>query len=160
MSDAVPILKDILSTLCEIRDSLRSGGAVAGEKSAASSSKSGQVASDRELDSEWGDPTVRKDPKRWDGPSFVGCHFSETTPEYLESLASLFDWMGDKDEESGNLHKGKPTAPYKRSDARRARGWAQRLRNGWKPAESSAAPADQPPADEASSSEPIDDLPF
>lgn len=150
MNENTTLLKDILATLREIRDSLRSGGAVAGgaPSSAASSGKGGQVAGDRELDSEWGNPSVRKDPKRWVGDSFAGCRLSECPPAYLDQLADLYDWMGDKDEEENKLHKGKPTAPYKRRDAARCRGWAKRLREGWKPPVGSAGGGDdQSPQD-------------
>lgn len=162
MSDDTAILRDILSTLREIRDSLRTGGGQVGAQSSASSDKGGKVAGDRELDSEWGNPLVRKDPKRWQGGSFVGCTFSECPPEYLDELAGLFDWMADKDEESGNKtpdkpgKPGRPTAPYKRSDASRARGWAKRIRDGWKP------PAGQQEQDSTAygGASAADDLPF
>lgn len=164
MSAETDLLVDILSVLREIRDTLRASGGRAAPSSdarpaASASSKGGQIASDRELDSEWGDPAVRKDPKRWEGPSFAGCHFSECPADYLDELAGLFDWMADKDEESGNMTKGdkpKPTAPYKRRDAARARGWAKRIREGWKP---SAPSADDPPPNDDYSAE-VPDIPF
>lgn len=146
MSESTELLQAILVTLREIRDALRTGGGAAVERQAsttASGGKGGQVAGDRELDSEYGDPTVRKDPKRWQGSSFVGCHYSECSPEYLDELANLLDWMGDKDEEDGKLYKGKPTATFKRKDAARARGWAARIRSGWKPSGQATAPAPQ-----------------
>lgn len=92
----------------------------------------GRPADDADLDSEWGDPVVRKDPSRWKGQSFAGRHMSECPSDYLLSLAGLFDWMADKDEEKGNTYTHKtsgeqvPTAPFKRKDAARARGWAAR----------------------------------
>lgn len=139
MNENTALLRNILTTLREIRDALRSGVGKATDRSSSSSTaKGGKVASDRELDSDWGNPVVRKDPRGWKGDSFVGCRFSECPPEYLDELASLFDWMGDKDEEEGKTYKGKPTAPYKRSDAGRARGWAKRLRDGWKPSNGAA----------------------
>lgn len=158
MSEATELLKEILSTLREIRDSLRSGGAP-GERQA-SSGKGGQVAGDRELDSEWGDPVVRKDPKKWTGDSYAGCHFSECIPEYLDELADLYDWMGDMDEKDNKMHKGKPTAPYKRRDAARARGWAKRLREGWQRPAADSQSDGAAPAGNGAGSGADDPLPF
>lgn len=62
---------------------------------------------------------------------------------------------------SGVTAGGKPSAPYKRSDAGRARGWAKRIREGWKPAEHSAGHDDQSqPQDYGGAEAPVDDLPF
>ena len=107
------------------------GGARA---SVASSSTGGGVASDRDLDSEWGDPVVKKDPKRWidgGGDSYASCRMSQCPSDYLNALANLYDWQADKDEESNasyvnNAGKTVFTAPFKRKDAARARGWAKR----------------------------------
>lgn len=89
------------------------------------------VASDEELDKPWGNPTVRTDPKRWDGPSYVGSTFSDCPPDYLRALAGLFEWQADKDEQQARVYTNKrgetvPTAPLKRKDAALARGWARR----------------------------------
>lgn len=90
-------------------------------------------ASDQELDGPYGNPTVRKDPPKWSGPSFAGKRFSECSPEFLESLAGFYDWKAGKDAASGAVDaKGRPKATYSRKDAARARGWAERIRNGWK----------------------------
>ena len=104
------------------------------------------VASDAELDSQWGDPTVRKDPKKWpngapyDGPRFEGQHYSQATPEYLEALAGFLQWSADKDEKTATDPGTEPEtaakkckyAGYARKDAARALGWARRMREGWK----------------------------
>lgn len=112
---------------------------------------SGGVASDEELDGQYGDPQVRKDPTRWKGQSYVGCNFSCTAPDYLEALASLFDWKAGKDKEKA-ADASKPTeerekaakyARYSETDARRARGWAKRLRDGWKAPNREEAPPPQ-----------------
>lgn len=85
------------------------------------------VADDADLDSQYGNPEVRSDPKRWQGESMKGRLFSECSSEYLGMLAGLLDWQAQKDEEKNNVSSsGKPTAPYKRRDAARARGWAKR----------------------------------
>ena len=100
------------------------------------------VASDADLDGQYGNPEVKKDPPRnWSGASFVGSRFSECPPEYLDALASFFDWKAGKDEEQAkaagddeDTAKAKAKyARYARTDAARARGWAARLRAGWKP---------------------------
>lgn len=85
------------------------------------------------LDDQYGDPIVKSDPKRWDGKSYVGHKFSECPADYLVMLAGLLDWQADKDEQSHHTYTSKSgkvieTAPLKRKDAARARGWAQRNR--------------------------------
>jgi hypothetical protein len=160
MATTEQLLTQILAELKGIRGALATGAAPskAAAPSSATSTAGGAVATDRELDSEHGDPSVRKDPKRWNvdvNGSYAGCNFSECPPEYLEVLADLFDWMGDKDDEDGKMYKGKPSSLYKRLDAKRARGWARRKREGWTaptPArrdvsdrqEDNAGPADDP----------------
>lgn len=93
------------------------------------------IADARDLDSQYGNPTVRFMPRDWTGPSFKDRRFSDCPPEMLDMLASTLDYFADKDENEGaTTTKGKPSAPFKRADAARARGWAQRIRGGWKPA--------------------------
>lgn len=99
---------------------------------ASSGAASGAVAPDSDLDSQWGDPVVRKDPKRWlenAGASYVGLPFSQCPPDYLDAAASLFDWKAGKDDEKGTEEAAK-YAKYARKDAARARGWAARIRAG------------------------------
>lgn len=84
------------------------------------------VADARDLDSQWGDPEVRYDPKRWRGDSYKGRRYSECPADYLLELAGFLDWMAGKDEEEGGEDKLK-YAGYKRKDAARARGWAARV---------------------------------
>ncbi len=84
------------------------------------------VADDSDLDSEWGNPEIKKNPPRWQGGDFAGKRLSECTPEFLEELASFHDWRVTKAEDDKK-------AGYARRDASRARGWAARLRAGWKP---------------------------
>jgi hypothetical protein len=85
----------------------------------------GPVASDDDLDSKHGNPEVRKDPGRWRGESMAGRRFSDCPPEYLDVLASLFDWRAEQDEKKGDAR-----SKWARLDAARARGWARRLRGG------------------------------
>lgn len=117
----------------------------------------GAVASDRDLDGQYGDPEVkRKDPPRWDGPSFVGRRYSECPPDYLDCLVGFLEWKAGKDSEKGT-DEGNKYAKYARTDAARARGWAKRKRAGWKPAPTSNAAlfGDDGPAQPAD-----DDIPF
>lgn len=103
----------------------------------------GDVADDRDLDSQWGDPVVKFHPRDWHGEVCKGRPLSQCPPEFLDMLAATFDYFAKKAEESGEIaNNGKPVAPYKRKDAARARGWAKRLRNGWKAvgAETTGAP--------------------
>lgn len=88
------------------------------------------VATARDLDGRYGNPKVRLKVRDWTGPDMKGRLFSECPAEFLDLLAETFDWLGDKEEREGTTYNDKPTAPYKRQDAARARGWAQRIRSG------------------------------
>ena len=83
----------------------------------------GAVATDADLDGTHGDPDVKKDPKRWDGPSQAPCRMSECPPEYLDVLADFLNWKANKPREGKEQY-----ADYDRRDAARARGWAARKR--------------------------------
>ena len=94
-----------------------------------------KVADDRDLDGKWGDPEVKFDPRDWSGDSCKGQHMSECPAPFLDLLAETFDYFAAQAEEKGETTtSGKPVAPYKRMDAARARGWAKRIRAGYKPA--------------------------
>jgi hypothetical protein len=89
----------------------------------------GAVADDSDLDGEWGNPTIKYDPREryWTGPSFVGYHYSETAPDYLDATAKYLEavaFMSAKDTDE----KSQKRAKYSAKDAARARGWAARLR--------------------------------
>jgi hypothetical protein len=127
-------LDAVLAALARIEakvDALKAaGGATAGSQPA-----SGGAADDADLDSEWGDPIVKKDPTRWKGASYAGCHMSECPADYLGVLASQFDWMAQKDDEQKKTWTSNkpgaqpvPASSFKRKDAARARGWAARAR--------------------------------
>lgn len=91
------------------------------------------IAPDSDLDSKYGNPAIRaKDPRDWTGESQLGKPFSECPPEYLDMVAARLDYF------AGNETDEKK-ARYNRLDASRARGWAKRLRAGWKPTEEPAA---------------------
>lgn len=133
------ILRRIAKDVAEIKSALSSGAvAIAAGLGAkvgvGSGGATGSVATDAELDSRYGDPDIKRDPSRWTGPSFVGSRYSESSPEYLDCVADFKDWQASKDEASGAKDsKGRPKANWARKDARLARGWAARLRSGWKP---------------------------
>lgn len=104
------------------------------------------LASDRELDSERGNPIVKaKDPRDWTGPSMTGKHFSECPATYLDLLADRYDYFATKETDE-------QTKSWSRLDAARARGWAARVRAGYKPAakESEGFPSDMVKADDIS----------
>ncbi len=92
----------------------------------------GEIAPDSDLDSKWGDPEIRKDPKRWNvekGGSYVGCRLSQCPSDYLDTLADFTDWCAEQSElKKEKTNKGQDRAPLLRRDAARARGWAARNR--------------------------------
>lgn len=92
------------------------------------------VASDRDLDGQYGDPELRFMPRDWTGENYKGLHFSEYPAELLDMVAETFDYFAEKAARDGELTSGgKPVAPYKQRDAARARGWAARVRAGYTP---------------------------
>jgi len=131
--DAVAILTSIdasLKTLVQLAQQRRPS------REAPARLNGSTIAPDSDLDSPHGDPIIKaKSPRDWNGPSMEGKRLSECPPAYLNLLAQRFDYFAEKAETEGALaSNGKPLAPYNRRDAARARGWMQRLRNGWKPA--------------------------
>lgn len=99
------------------------------------------VASDRDLDGKYGDPEVKFNPRDWNGPSMKQRRMSECPADFLDALAETLDYFADKAEETGETYNGKPTAPYKRKDAARARGWAARHRKNGDPSETPSSAA-------------------
>lgn len=95
------------------------------------------VASDRDLDGKYGDPQVKFNPRDWTGDSCKGLRMSQCPADFLDMLASTFDYFAQQAEKNNErTNNNKPVADYKRADAARARGWAQRNRNGHRPAAS------------------------
>ncbi len=86
------------------------------------------AADDADLDGQYGNPVVRKDPPRWKGESYAGQTYSVCPAAYLESLAGFLDWAADKDEQKLDDPQAQKYAKYKRIDARRARGWIARIK--------------------------------
>jgi|SRR6516162_4789239 hypothetical protein len=121
--DVYDVLKSIDATLATIANHF---GAV---RSQAVRDVAGvpDVAFDADLDGPYGNQPIRaKDPKDWTGESQLGKPLSECPPAYLDLVAARLDYFAQ--------HSDDPKkAKYNRLDAARARGWAQRLRNGWTP---------------------------
>ena len=93
---------------------------------------SGSTAMPNDLDGKYGNPEVRKDPPRWKGMTQVGKTYSQCPPEYLDELASFFEWQATMDDKQGRVdNKGRAKSGFRRMDAGRARGWALRIRSGW-----------------------------
>jgi hypothetical protein len=105
------------------------------------------IADDRELDGKYGDPDVKFDlrSEEWQGASMIGNRFSECPVEWLDALAA------SKESYAEYLRGPKRGAPedikkagYAEKDAARARGWAKRIRSGWRHA-GTARPQGAPP---------------
>lgn len=97
--------------------------------------ETGTVASDRDLDSKWGDPVVKFMPRDWTGERCTGRKFSECQAPFLHLMADALEYFASQSEAKNELtDKGKPVADYKRQDAARARGWAKRITDGRVPA--------------------------
>lgn len=79
-----------------------------------------------DLDSDYGNFVVKKNPPRWKGRDYSGKRLSETEPDFLDALAAFKQWAASKDREAGKDPK------WAELDRERAAGWAARLRNGWK----------------------------
>lgn len=97
------------------------------------------AADDADLDSQYGNPEVKRDPPLWTknnpGRSVAPCHMSDGPAEWLDAVAAFYDWQASQDETQGKTYTNKrgedvPTASFKRRDAARARGWAARVRAG------------------------------
>lgn len=153
--ETIDLLKSIDATLKRI------------EKALGASSSVAAVASDRDLDSQYGDPTVGFSPRDWRGPAFKGRKFSACAPEFLDMLAETLDYLAGKAAEKNELTAGgKSVADYKRKDAARARGWAKRIRAGIAPGTPVAAtpgPRRIPPTwatdTDTNATGPVDDIP-
>lgn len=124
------------------------------------------IASDDELDSKWGDPKVRANPKNLP-PSVSDCKglpMSACPVEFLLPYAEMLEFFADRNEQANVLDdKGRPKADFDRADAAKARGWARRARRGQtSPAIRPAQPASEPPFEFSAPFAPIkdDDIPF
>lgn len=122
-------LRSIDATLKKLLTLSQSRRAAAPATSAASN-----VAPDSDLDSKYGDEEVKFKPRDWTGEFTKGQKMSASNPNMLDQLADAFEYFAEKDDAAGErLDNGKPKSLYGRRSAMRARGWAARLRAGWKP---------------------------
>ncbi len=101
--------------------------------------EAGSVASAMVLDGEHGDKPIKVTQKALIG--IKGRRLSECTPEQLDEHAGFCDWKADMDLEdadratdSAEQAKKRKFARFSRQEGACARGWAKRLREGWKPA--------------------------
>lgn len=102
------------------------------------------VVSDADLDGKYGDPEVKaKDPRDWTGPTMRGRRFSECPAEYLDMVAERLDYFCSTN--TGATEDDQKKLKYQRLDAARARGWAKRIRAGWKPAKAAEGWGDDEP---------------
>lgn len=122
-TEAVALLEAISATLASIDQRLARLERIA---------TGPDVASDRELDSKHGNPEIQRDPKQWRGPSYARKRMSEAPPEYLDMLAEFKSWQAEQDSKKPG-EDAQRYAEFARRDAARARGWAKRLRAGWRP---------------------------
>lgn len=135
--EALDVLRSIDATLKQML-------ALAQQRAAATrAAQPKTVATDRELDGNYGDPVVKFIPRNWSGSqSFKGKRMSECPPALLDMLAETFDYFAGQAEAKNEMtDRGKPVAEYKRADAARARGWAKRMRSGTHPAPQAEAAA-------------------
>jgi hypothetical protein len=127
--------EETLALLKSIDATLKQLVSIARQQSA--SSGNAAVADDHDLDSQWGDETVKLNPRDWMGESYKGQPMSECPPDFLDQVAKACDYFAQKNE--GKItDKGKPKSDFDRRTAARARGWAKRLRSGWKPPSASS----------------------
>lgn len=85
------------------------------------------MASDADLDGPYGDPQIRaKDPRDWKGEPQKGKRMSQCPAEYLDLVASRLEYFAGQETDEKKAH-------YTRKDAGRARGWAARIRAGYRP---------------------------
>lgn len=127
MADDLQLTPDEIRALKRFAQFLMGNGGAAASNGAASGG--GRVATPGELRGQYGDPKVRKNPKRWAGASYIGATYSRCPSDYLEELAGYLDWCADKESQQANPKKhanGKNFYwEFDRKDAALARGWAR-----------------------------------
>ena len=128
---------DILAELRQVRAELAEIKALI-LRGAAPTTSAPAIAADSDLDSQWGDEEIRRDPPRWakdpERQPVAPCRMSSAPADYLDVLADFYDWKAGKDEEAAPTLDGEERskkikyAGYARKSAARARGWAARRR--------------------------------
>ena len=105
---------------------------ISGGADASSDGESGwqqKPATDAQMAERFGDPEVRKDPRRWAGESYVGAKYSQCPSDYLLVMAEFQEFKAGMDAKKPDPAKhsnGTPYYVYNRKDASLARGWARR----------------------------------
>ncbi len=137
---------------------LRANGASGSPAANGRTSGGEKIADDRDLDGQYGNPTIKFDPKEkyWQGASYVGYKFSECAPEYLDATARYLDACAYMKRKDGD----EKSAGYKEKDAARARGWATRNRNNPPAQQTGGGYVDQHTMPDPTGSYSNDDLPF
>ncbi len=118
--------------IAELERIVRAIGAVFGGSAAAASSG---VATDRELDCQYGDAQVKIIPRDWTAGGVVkGQKMSLCPPDFLDVFAETMDFFAERNDANGEKDaKGRPKSHWDRQNAKLARGWARRIRGGWQP---------------------------
>lgn len=118
-----------MSEIQELLHEIREVKALLLQREKPPASASADVADAVELDSEYGDPLIKYNPKGWDGASLVGKNFSHCTPAELDAIARDRDSYAAWADRTGAVdNKGRPKSYYAKKDARLARGWAKKMR--------------------------------
>lgn len=134
MSDDLEWRKRVETRILAIEAKL--GGVAAALGGASATSAGGGTAPASDLDSQYGDEEIKSKVPRWEGRQFKGHVMSECDVGFLDAYADFRDWAATKADEKGEkAANGTPISKYDRRSAARARGWAARLRSGWKPPE-------------------------
>jgi hypothetical protein len=106
-------------------------------------------ALDSDLDSEWGDEVVKFTPRDWTGPNFKDARMSQTSAPFLTMLADTYAYFAAKNDRDGATDgNGRPKSFYDRRSEARARGWAARLANGWRPPSPAPSTFEPSPGDD------------
>jgi hypothetical protein len=116
----------------------------------------GAVASVGDLEGRFGNPKVRRDPKRWAGDSYVGALYSECPSDYLLVLAESLEYFAEKDSKKPDAKMHNNGTFYWRYDmqnAALARGWSSQNRGKTLPPPQ-ASSSTQSDADEMASQAP------
>lgn len=97
------------------------------------------------------DYVVRKDPKRWAGPSCVGLPYSKCPSDFLMMVGDFLVWLADQKDSEGKqrfaaMDRTQAAAAYAHADANRIK--------------EKAAGQDAPPETPAENPQDDDELPF
>ena len=86
---------------------------------------------DHQLENDWANKIVSKDPRRWTGESMVGRRYSDCSAEWHDSMAGLCEFKAQKGREETPVRLKNNGRPWHESDAFEAklcRAWARRIR--------------------------------